>query len=358
MEVGLIRRTPALARGLRVSALLLAAALLVPLPLAGAEPAERPFGVIDLHVDLSYQTNFRGRVFGEGTGQFRARELARAGVVGVVLPLFVPRDVAEGGPRVSDYESSYARVYGELARTPPFRLPGCLPGDGGVRTWFAFEGIGALAETPSALVGWAARGVRVVGPVHTAANALASSSGDATPSPFGLTPRGRELLRTADGLGMLLDVSHASRRATREMLDLAARTQSPVIATHSDASALAHHPRNLGDDELRAIARSGGVVGVNFHARFVTGRASATLADVVLQVQHLVRVMGAEHVAIGSDFEGDIRPPAELADVGGYQRLAAALLDAGMEREAVRGIMAENAFRLLCARPPRAGAGP
>jgi membrane dipeptidase len=350
----------ALARGLRASTLFFALLLLllVPLPLSGAEPRERPFGVIDLHVDLSYQTNYRGRTFGEGTGQFRARELARAGVVGVVLPLFVPREVSESGPRVSDYESSYARIYGELARTPPFRLPGCLPGDGGVRTWFAFEGIGALAESPSALVGWAARGLRVVGPVHTAANALASSSGDATPSPFGLTERGRDFLRTADGLGMLLDVSHASRRATHEMLELAGKTQSPVIATHSDAAALANHPRNLTDDELRGIARTGGVVGVNFHARFVNGRASATLTDVVQQVKHLVRVMGAEHVAIGSDFEGDIRPPVGLSDVSGYQRLAAALLDAGMTRDAVRGIMAENAFRLLCARPPRGVAAP
>jgi membrane dipeptidase len=157
---------------------------------------------------------------------------------------------------------------------------------------------------------------------------------------------------------MLLDVSHASRRATHEMLELAGKTQSPVIATHSDAAALANHPRNLGDDELRGIARTGGVVGVNFHARFVNGRASATLADVVKQVKHLVRVMGAEHVAIGSDFEGDIRPPVGLSDVSGYQRLAAALLDAGMTRDAVRGIMAENAFRLLCARPPRGVAAP
>jgi membrane dipeptidase len=327
-------------------------ALLLPLPLAGAEPVARPFAVVDLHVDLSYQTSFRGRAFAEGTGQFRAQDLARAGVVGVVLPLFVPREVSASGPRVSDYESSYARLYGELARTPPFRLPGCLPRAGGVRTWLAFEGIGALAQTPRGLVGWAARGLRVLGPVHTAANELASSSGDATPSPWGLTERGREFLRTAVGLGMLLDVSHASRRATSEMLALAAETQSPVLATHSNSAALAGHARNLTDDELRAIARTGGVVGVNFHSRFVSGRATATLASLVAQVRHLARVMGPEHVAIGSDFEGDIHPPAGLADALGYQRLAAALLEAGMSPSEVEGIMARNALRLLCRAAP------
>jgi len=327
---------------------LLGGALLVPLPLAGAEPAARPFPVVDLHVDLSYQTNFRGKSFGEGLGQFRAQDLARAGVVGVVLPLFVPREVSPSGARVADYEGSYARVYGELAKTPPFRLPGCLPRDGGVRTWFAFEGAGALAETPRALVGWAARGVRVLGPVHTAANELASSSGDTTPASFGLTERGREFLRTALSLGMLLDVSHASRRATSEMLALAAETAAPVVATHSNAAALANHPRNLTDDELRAIARSGGIVGVNFHARFVTGRSTATLADVVQQVKHLSRVMGAEHVALGSDFEGDIHPAAGLTDAFGYQRLARALVDAGMSPNDLEAIFARNALRVLC----------
>jgi len=331
---------------------LLLGALLLPLSLAGAEPSARPFAVVDLHVDLSYQASFRGRAFAEGTGQFRAQDLARAGVVGVVLPLFVPRDVSKAGPRVSDYESSYARVYGELARTPPFRLPGCLPRDGGVRTWLSFEGIGALAETPRGLVGWGARGLRVLGPVHTAANELASSSGDATPSPFGLTERGRDFLRTALGLGMLLDVSHASARATSEMLTLAAETQSPVVATHSNAAALASHPRNLTDDELRAIARTGGVVGVNFHSRFVSGRRTATLANVVAQVKHLARVMGPEHVAMGSDFEGDIHPPAELGDAFGYQRLAQALLEAGMNATEVEGIMGGNALRLLCRATP------
>lgn len=345
-------RLSSLARPALAAAVL---ALLVPLPLAGAEPRERPFGVVDLHVDLSYQTNFRGGVFAEGTGQFRAAELARAGVVGVVLPLFVPREVSATGPRASDYESSYARVYGELARTPPFRLPGCVPRDGGVRTWFAFEGIGALAETPDALTAWAARGVRVIGPVHTRANALASSSGDATPAAFGLTPRGEGFLRRAMALGMLLDVSHASELATRDMLALGAAEHVPVIATHSNARALADHARNLKDTELAAVARSGGVVGVNFHARFVNGRATASLADVVRQVRYLVRSMGAEHVAVGSDFEGDIRPPAELASVLGYQRLAQALLAAGLARREVAGIMGENALRVLCRGAPATG---
>jgi membrane dipeptidase len=326
------------------------AALLAPLPLRGAEPAERPVGVVDLHVDLSYQTNYRGQPFASGSGQFRAAELVRAGVVGVVLPLFVPREVSPDGPRSSDFESSYARVYGELGATSPFRLPGCLPRDGGVRTWLSFEGIGALADQPEALTAWAARGLRVLGPVHTRQNELASSSGDPKAASFGLTAKGKAFLRMAQSRGIVLDVSHASDRAARDMLALARELSAPVIATHSNARALAPHPRNLADTELRAIAASGGVVGVNFHSPFLVSGRPATLADVVAQIRYLSRLMGVEHVAIGSDFEGDIRAPAELGDVGGYQRLAKALMAAGLARPDVEGIFSRNALRVLCAR--------
>jgi membrane dipeptidase len=340
--------------GLRLAGALLAL-WLVALPLRGAEPAERPIGVIDLHVDLSYQTNYQGKRFEAGTGQFRAADLLRAGVVGVVLPLFVPRAVTAAGPRVEDFESSYASVYGALGRTQPFRLPGCLPRRHGVRTWLAFEGIGALAATPDALFAWAARGVRVVAPVHTWQNELASSSGDKVPASFGLTAQGQHFARTALRAGMLLDVSHASNRATQDLLAVAAETGAPVVATHSNARALAAHPRNLADAELAGIARSGGVVGVNFHSTFLASGREGTLADVVAQVRYLARTMGPEHVAIGSDFEGDIRPPAELRDLGGYQKLAAALARAGFERGEIEGIFSRNALRVLCRGAPAEG---
>jgi membrane dipeptidase len=329
------------------------------LPARGAETTERPVGVIDLHVDLSYQHNYQGRAFSEGTGQFRSVELERAGVVGVVLPLYVPRRASPAGARVEDFESSYAKVYGALATTSPYRLPGCIPRNGGVRTWFAFEGAGPLAreggsalasnaKPPERLLAWAARGVRVFGPVHTFHNELASSSGDAKPADVGLSERGRELVREAVRRGMAVDVSHASDRSTREILALAAENGAPVVATHSNARALADHPRNLADPELVGIAKSGGVVGVNFHSAFLSRRGKATLADAVRHVKYLVKLMGSDHVAIGSDFEGDINPPPELADVRGYQRLARELEKNGVPKSTVEAVFSTNALRVLC----------
>ena len=308
------------------------------------------YPVVDLHVDLSYQHNFKGKDFAAGTGQFSAQELQRGGVVGVVLPLYVPRTASPSGPRASDLDSSYERVNRALQSTPPFQSAGCSAGHA-VRTFFAFEGAGPLADDPDSLAVWAKRGLRIVGLVHTYANELASSSGDPEPKSFGLTERGRVFVQRAFSLGLVIDVSHASDLAVSDILALAAESHGVVVATHSNARVVADHPRNLTDAQLRGIAKSGGVVGVNFHGPFLVRGRPARLSDVVAQVRHLTQVAGIDHVAIGSDFEGDIRPPAELADASRFPRLAAALAQAGFDEAAIRKIFADNALRVLCPEP-------
>ena len=309
-----------------------------------------PFPVVDLHVDLSYQYNFKNKDFASNAGQFSTRALQRGGVAGVVLPLFVPRDASPDGPRAQDLERSYARVSQVLLHTPPFASAGCSAKPGSVRTFFAFEGSGPLASDPDSLVTWAARGLRIVGLVHTYANELASSSGDVEPKTFGLTERGRAFVLRAFALGLIVDVSHASDRAVADVLALAKEAHGVVVATHSNARALADHSRNLTDEQLRGIAETGGVIGVNFHGPFLARGRRATLADVVAQVRHLTQVAGLDHVAIGSDFEGDIHPPAELADASRFPRLSAALAKAGFDEQSIRKIFADNALRVLC--PP------
>jgi membrane dipeptidase len=321
-----------------------ASAWLLLLGNAGAEPR---FAVVDLHVDLPYQLGFHQRPLRDGTGQARLSALQAGGAVGVVLPLFVPRDVSPTGPRASDLEESYLRVFAELSRGHGFSQPGCGSGSA-IRTWLAFEGAGPLATAPQSLDAWVARGVRVLGLVHTEHNALASSSGDKRPVSFGLTPAGTKLVERAHALGVPVDVSHASDRAVGDVLEVARRTGGVVVATHSNARALCDHPRNLSDEQIRGIAATGGVVGLNFHSPFVVRGRPATLADVVRQAQHLVRVAGAQHVALGADFEGGIRPAKGLEDASHFPALGRALLSAGMSESVVRQVFSENALRVLC----------
>jgi membrane dipeptidase len=331
------------------------AAMLAHLPATGAQPAVRPPAVVDLHVDLAYQANYRNRPFALGSGRYVASRLVRAGVVGVVLPLYVPHHVSPVGPRLSDLEWSYARLFAQLSQTRPFGLPGCRAAAGQVQTWLAFEGAGPLAAQPDLLTQWVARGVRLVGLVHARDNELATSAGlqpTLRPVTQGLSPKGREVVRRAHALGVLVDVSHASDIAADEVLRMAAADGAPAVASHSNARAVYFHSRNLTDAQIRAVAATGGVVGVNFHSAYLGPGPRARLRDVVRHVLHIHRLVGIDHVAIGSDFEGGIRPPPELEDVTGYARLATALREAGLNRAAVQSVFSGNALRLLCGRQP------
>jgi membrane dipeptidase len=324
------------------------AALALSIGNLSAEPEPEPvYPVVDLHVDLPYQLGYHGHPLAEGMGQASLSALRAGAAAGVVLPLFVPHDVSPTGPRASDLEDQYLRVLGELFLSSGLELPGC-GATRKLRTWLSFEGAGPLAAAPESLDAWVARGIRVVGLVHTEHNQLASSSGDKRPVDYGLTEAGKQLVRRAHALGVAVDVSHASDRAVADILALAHETGGVVVATHSNARALCDHPRNLTDEQLRGIAATGGVVGLNFHQPFVVRGRAAKLDDVVRQALYLLRVAGPEHVALGADFEGGIRPARGLEDASHFPDLARALRRAGVSVTGVRKLFSENALRVLC----------
>jgi membrane dipeptidase len=189
-----------------------------------------------------------------------------------------------------------------------------------------------------------------VSPAHGKNSPLsASATGKAVD--FGLTEVGKAFCERVYAKGALIDVSHVSDAAFADIVLIAAKHHAPVVATHSNARAVAKMPRNLTDDQLRIIAATGGVAGVNFHAPFVTGGSDATIDDVVKQVEHLVKVAGIEHVAVGSDFDGGITPPAGLEDASTFPALAAALRRRGMSHDDVLRIFSQNALRVLGWRP-------
>jgi membrane dipeptidase len=207
--------------------------------------------------------------------------------------------------------------------------------------------MGCFTDDREVLARWIKRGVRLFGLVHNQSNPLAAAALDRRSSDYGLTELGKRVVTQIYTLGGIVDVSHASAHTTRDVLDLAEKLRKPVIASHSNARRLFDNPRNLDDDQLDRIARSGGVIGVNFHSPFLAKGRRATLDDVVNQVRYLVSKVGAEHVAIGSDFEGDIRPPVGLASLAEVQHLARALLRAKISITDVSAIMGGNALRLM-----------
>ena len=137
-----------------------------------------------------------------------------------------------------------------------------------------------------------------------------------------------------------MDVSHSSRATT---LAVCQDSPVPVIASHSDAHTLRAHPRNLTDEEIRCIADTGGVIGLNFHGPFVG--SDADLAMVADHADHIAAIGGYEVVALGSDFDGYIRTPSGLEDASCLPALWAELRRRGWTEEQVRGVQGENFMR-------------
>jgi membrane dipeptidase len=216
-----------------------------------------------------------------------------------------------------------------------------------VAIFAAVEGGHAIENSLEKLSELRVRGARYLTLTWNNGNDWAGSSKgvDATRT-GGLTAFGREVIRTMNRIGMLVDVSHVSRETLADVLTV---SDSPVIASHSSARALNDHDRNLDDDQLRAIAASGGVVNVNFYPKFLDANypAPMPLAKVIDHIEHVARVAGIDHVGLGSDFDGISAVPVGLEDVQAMPRLADALLDRGWSAADTDKVLGLNMLRLL-----------
>lgn len=213
------------------------------------------------------------------------------------------------------------------------------------------EGADAFDAEGKALAAFYAAGVRSIGPFWNLPNRFGEGvTGGFPGSPDsgpGLTAQGEALIAQANALHMLIDVSHMNEKAFR---DTARLSRAPLVASHSNVHARCPQPRNLTDAQLCTIADSQGVVGLNFGNAFLRpdGKrdADTPLAEMVHHLTHLIRVMGEDHVALGSDFDG-ITPPAALGDVSGLPRLFAALAQAGYTDHQIEKIAWGNWQRVL-----------
>ena len=224
-------------------------------------------------------------------------------------------------------------------------------GDGVLAAVMHHEGAEAIDPGLEALELWHAAGLRSLGPVWSRHNAFAygvpfafPSSPDTGP---GLTAAGTALVRRCAELGIAVDLSHLNEAG---FWDVARLDGAPLIASHSGAHALSPSSRNLTDAQLDAIGASGGLVGIVYAVNFLRADgaedADTPLATVAAHARHVADRIGAEHVGLGSDFDGATMP-AELGDVAGLPRLLAALRDAGFTEDELQGIAWGNWRRVL-----------
>ncbi|SFB43310.1 membrane dipeptidase [Cohnella sp. OV330] len=193
---------------------------------------------------------------------------------------------------------------------------------------------------------WALRllhrlGLRMLGPTWNEANW--ACDGIMEPRGAGLTKEGRSLVAECEALGILIDVSHLSEKGFWDTAELARR---PFIASHSNARALCPHPRNLTDDQIRALVAAGGLIGITFVPFFLQSLRPAVIDDVLRHVEHVCALGGASHIAFGSDFDGIDTYTQGLAGPADYAALADALL-ARHPEPLVRGWLSGHARRFL-----------
>jgi microsomal dipeptidase-like Zn-dependent dipeptidase len=155
---------------------------------------------------------------------------------------------------------------------------------------------------------------------------------------YGLTDQGREMIRRMEEKKMLVDIAHASAATIDDVLKIATR---PVVVSHTGVRGTCDNQRNLSDEQLRAIAQTGGIVGIGFWDTAVCGESAEAIAKAI---RHAANVVGANHVALGSDFDGAVRTPF---DTSGEALITEALLNENFSEEEIAQIMGGNIIKLL-----------
>ena len=252
-----------------------------------------------------------------------------------------------------------------------------------IAAFLTIEGGHAIDDDLRVLRTYYRLGMRSMTLTHGRNTTWADSASD-TPAHNGLTDFGKEVVREMNRLGMLVDLAHVSDKT---FYDALAVTTKPVIVSHSSMRAISNVPRNVSDDMLRALARNGGVIGINFGMGFInpkdaealrsateteaeapslTGRALddfaaenaqklfgkrskvvTTVEDVADHIDHAVKIAGISHVGIGSDFDGIAATANGLEDVSKMPSLVAVLLKRGYAESDLKKILGENFLRVV-----------
>lgn len=255
---------------------------------------------------------------------------------------------------------------------------------GKIAAFLSIEGGHQIDDDLAVLRAYYQLGIRAMTLTHFKDNNWADSSTD-KPRHNGLTPFGKQVVHEMNRLGMIVDVSHVSDKT---FYDAIATSAKPVILSHSSSRAISDIPRNVTDDMLRALAKNGGVIGINFGEGFInhkdadalnsaisslssgpenlTGKALdeyaakayrdqiagqhkafATINDVVTHIDHVVKIAGIDHIGIGSDFDGITAPPQGLENISKMPYLVAALLKHGYSDRDIKKILGENYLRVI-----------
>ncbi len=297
--------------------------------------------LFDLHCDTAYELYRRGQFLSQNTLAVSLEKASQFDRYIQVMALWTPPEWsdAEGWRRLSEMlarlqedpalQMGQARLVtnrSELSLCPQLLL--------------SVEDARILDGQLSRVDMLFSMGVRILTPLWRGISCI----GGAHDADVGLTPFGSDALWRALTLGMIPDISHASRRSADEIFSLAKASGTPVIASHSNAYELCPVSRNLTKEQIKAIRACGGIIGINLHAPFLSINADATITDILRHIDYFLSEGMEYRLALGCDMDGGIMP-REIPSVDALPRLAEALLAAHYSEKTIRAIFFDNAYR-------------
>ncbi len=291
-----------------------------------------PGAALGFHLDLPrmLQGGQTGQVFGLVTFPWRKKGLFRIALRQIQLI----RKAAESSSLLW-YSPDGAVLRQAKAEGALVAMPG-------------LEGVHALEGNLDNLDILAREGLRMCGLVHFSANEAASPAmGKGSDPNQGLTPFGRDLVARCNDMGVLVDLAHINRKGFLEAVRL---STAPLVVSHSGLSALHRMWRNIDDEQIRALADTGGCIGIIYHRNFLGG---STIEALVRHLVHCWNVGGEDTPALGSDFDGLILPPKDLPDPSALPRLTQALLDHQVPERVIHKMLGGNALRVFESVPQR-----
>jgi membrane dipeptidase len=363
--------------------------------ISASDAVHRRAIIVDGHCDTPYRLLRHNVHLDEHDTEAQAdlKSLQASGITASFFAAYVPPFYAERG--AAQFANTLIDIIEEEAQRRPDALTLCTDSagiraakrDGKIALMIGVEGGHAIEDSLDTLRDLYGRGARYMTLTHVNTNNWCDSSGDAGRH-GGLTDFGRDVVRTMNDLGMIVDISHVSDDAFRHVIET---TRVPVVATHSSCRALCRHPRNMTDDMLRTLAQNGGVCMINFFSAFISddvaqvimnaqrtkkdggdptggteempddrtdwdtylqwfeslGSPTATLDQVADHIFHAASVAGIDHVGIGSDFDGVPSLPDGLTTAENLPALSSRLLERGMSESDLEKVLGGNFMRVF-----------
>lgn len=354
--------------------------------------------VVDTHNDILMKAADKGMVFDQDLTGKTNSDLARWQKGGLDVQLFsvycdgdFKKPFAYANREMDSLDAVVARNPDKIAKVADYMELIKAVKQHKIAAMFGVEGGHMIEDDLTKLEALYNRGARYLTLTHNIAPSWATSAADETTKPSllhkGLTDFGRQVVQRMNQLGMIIDVSHAGEQTFWDVIKFSSK---PIMASHSCVYNLAPHRRNLKDDQIKAIAKNGGVIQVNFNPGFIDSsfeqkenvflKKHATENDSLIKagmgdfysldylyqkypeeanamrpplsmlidhIDYIVKLVGVDYVGLGSDFDGINITPLQMDDVTSYPLITKALVERGYSKKNVTKILGGNFLRVL-----------